>query len=103
MCMIDHDGDDCIVLSEYVRTARKEHKCYECGAKILPGNKYLIQNTARDGEMQVFKTCTDCKAKMDFLSKECGGFVYGGVCEDFADTDLHLEFSTWAATQVFKE
>ena len=65
------------------RTAKKEHKCCECGRPILPGEKYEYVKGKWEGEFTQFKTCWICKTiREDFFN--CG-FYYGQLWEDLYD------------------
>ncbi|RLJ20013.1 hypothetical protein DJ031_06805 [bacterium endosymbiont of Escarpia laminata] len=63
--------------------ARKEHKCYECGGTIKPGEMYERVRAKWDGEMMVIKTCQDCVEIRDALSEmECFCWSHGGLYEE---------------------
>lgn len=49
-------------------TARKTHKCYECGRRIEAGEAYERTAGKWDGEFYVFKTCEQCEDLRDSLS-----------------------------------
>ncbi|MDL2267955.1 hypothetical protein LJC46_08235 [Desulfovibrio sp. OttesenSCG-928-G15] len=61
------------------RKARKEHKCFECGRKILPGEMYCYESGIWEGTPGSFKTCLDCASVREALF--CS-FVYGGLWYD---------------------
>lgn len=62
-----------------MRKARKEHKCYECGDTILPGDLYENVRGLWDGAWSEYKTCRVCTAiRRDFC---CDGFIYGTLWE----------------------
>lgn len=42
------------------RKARKEHKCCECGIKIMPGTVYRYSSGVWDGQGRSFKQCLNC-------------------------------------------
>lgn len=48
------------VFEEKYPTARKEHKCYECGATIRVNEKYHFAKGCWDGKWEQFKTCLIC-------------------------------------------
>lgn len=85
MCMIDYAEDRVTVLHERVYSARKEHKCDECGRGILPGERYTVERYVYDGGATTHKTCRHCKVVRDWLNAECGGFLYTGVREDIQE------------------
>jgi len=57
-CYCDYDPPD--FYHREVRSARKEHACGECGASILPGEKYEYVSAKWDGYVDSFKTCEQC-------------------------------------------
>ena len=46
--------------NQSLRTAKKQHKCEECGGPILAGEKYEYVSGLWDGYFNVFKTCERC-------------------------------------------
>ena len=63
------------------RTARKAHKCMECGEEISKGKKYEYASGIFDREPFMFKTCMSCYEIREHFS--CGnGFIYGQLLED---------------------
>ena len=48
-------------------TARKEHKCSECGATIKPGDKY-IRVVGKWYDFMEYKTCMDCQLIADLMT-----------------------------------
>jgi hypothetical protein len=75
------DVESVTLISEGWRTARKEHRCKECGRAIAPGERYLYETFRYDG-FQSHKTCEHCSVVRSWLTAECGGWVYTGVAED---------------------
>lgn len=61
MCFYD-DGDPAEVWNESAPTARKEHRCCECGGTILAGETYQRISFICDGEAGTFKVCDRCSA-----------------------------------------
>lgn len=76
--------------SERIHSARKEHKCYECGRIIRVGEKYEYTAAKWDGDIHFIKTCSHCKAAKQWLVKQCGGYVWGGVKEDLRE---HMSYA----------
>ena len=80
----------CICVDDYatvaydeIRTARKEHRCCECGAKILPKQKYERTGTLFEGQWTTYKTCIPCVGiRRDFFT--CGWY-YGQMRNDFRE------------------
>ncbi len=60
---------DLIYSRDEYPTARKEHKCYECGRIIKIGEKYLrfvgLWDDCPDNIFLAFKTCLECKKDWD--------------------------------------
>ena len=58
MCSIDENNPE--IYWESKPTARKVHKCCECGSPIDPGEKYHLVKGVWEGSFSTFKTCTIC-------------------------------------------
>lgn len=84
MCMVD-DADRSTSLGELYPRARKPHKCEECRRTIEPGEVYSLSKTLFDGRVHAYKTCSHCVVARDWLSANCGGWIYGGVWEDIEE------------------
>ena len=82
MCMADDCDDYVTVLSKDLPVARKSQKCGECYRKIEPGELYQRENAIFGGEFVSYITCKQCVVVRAWLSRQCGGFVYGGIGED---------------------
>lgn len=90
MCMSD-DADRVTPINdgEY-RKARKPHKCQECRREIAVGETYHYETFRNDGRFEQHKTCSHCMVVRDWLSAECGGWVYTMVEEDIREhADYH--------------
>lgn len=61
MCNCDM-GNGPSAYSSRVRTARKQHRCFECGKSIMPSQMYEYASGIWDGEPSSFKTCMRCVA-----------------------------------------
>ena len=85
MCLIDDSDGTANVLREQRRTARQPHRCSECCRTIAPGEKYLAEAIIFDGGFCSYKTCEHCQVVRDWLTAECGGFIWSGVREDIED------------------
>ena len=91
-CQIDTNYDNgpdfC---TESIVTARKEHKCYECGDIIKPKEQYENCSGKWDGEMKSFKTCLVCKEIRDaFFCSWTYGEVFLNLEEEICETDGNL-------------
>jgi hypothetical protein len=82
MCMIDGADGPCTFWRRVERTARKAHKCAECGRQIQAGEKYLYSASLFEGDFSVDKMCAHCKVAADWLTENCGGYLTCGVGED---------------------
>lgn len=86
--------------STKTRTARKAHKCCECGDDINPGDKYQYSSGIWDGEAASYKQCLIC---WDIIQKVCEkignlddapGFgelreyFYSTQCQDYQGVEL---------------
>lgn len=73
-----------------VRRARKEHRCCECGGKILSGETYNYHSGVWDGQGRSFKVCPECDLLRNELNKDRDfedTVVFGGLVEDVHDLD----------------
>ena len=61
----DGDGESVELYNEERRTAKKQHKCFECGGAILPGYKYKFVSYLYEGRFWMEKTCTDCLSAIE--------------------------------------
>lgn len=85
MCRIDDlDGSTtCYTATE--RTARKAHICSECWRAIEPGERYQHVFALVEGEPDTQKTCEHCLVGQRWLLKNCGGYVFGQICEEIEE------------------
>lgn len=82
MCMIDY-ADGCVeMLDERTRTAKKSHRCSECGRVIQPGESYRLEKYVWEAQLTNHKTCRHCWSARGWLSEQCNGFCFGQVAED---------------------
>ena len=79
---IDYTDDGPTVHKTDIRTARKKHRCAECGVIINPGEKYEHAWGVWDSEASKYKTCLDCKSLRDVFFD---AFSYTRIWEDFYD------------------
>ena len=96
MCEIYFDGS-AELISESRPTARKLHRCTECGGPIKPGQTYLRRCAKYDGDFSAMKACRACDRDMARFAEEHGlGWFSGGwidfleecVVDDGADADV---------------
>jgi hypothetical protein len=57
-CACDYDPPE--FYSSKIRTARKAHRCEECGNEIRPGDRYEHVVGKWDGWLDTVKTCQHC-------------------------------------------
>ena len=80
-CSVDYEGYEFI--SEAIRTARKEHRCCECGDTIRPGERYEDVAGKWECEFDVFKTCMTC---LTIRQHYCpSGWAYGFLAEQLSE------------------
>lgn len=86
MCMYDGmEYDPPTVSTTTTLRARKEHKCIECRRTIRPGEQYQRVFQVYDGHVGTYKTCTHCLIGQQWLVENCGGYVFEGVWDDYAE------------------
>ena len=72
------------------RRARKEHRCCECGGRIVKGESYNYHSGVRDNQGRSFKVCVDCDRLRDFMNKgrDLDDLIpFGGLVEDVHSLD----------------
>ena len=80
----DH-GDHASVFNERTVTARKDHRCSECGDVIPKGTKHEHVTGCWEGRWERFRTCLLCVEIRDHFS--CGeGWIYGEVWSQLAES-----------------
>ncbi|MCC7126431.1 MAG: hypothetical protein IT178_16395 [Acidobacteria bacterium] len=79
------DVDKLLVLSDVTRKAAKSHRCCECGRGIERGEQYRYETGVSDGRVVTHKTCAHCLIVREWLSGECGGWVYTMTEEDLVE------------------
>jgi len=82
MCLID-EAEPYTVSKRETRTARKEHRCHECGRKVHAGEQYLHVRGMQDGGYwHTYRACRHCAAAAEWLSVHCGGYMQESVFDD---------------------
>ena len=84
MCMIDGLDEPFKVWSQATRSARRPHRCIECGREIAPGERYEY-STGLLNSWDSFHTCEHCVAARIWLESVCHGFLYHAVQEDLEE------------------
>ena len=80
-CFCDYEAPEFYDRTE--RTARKRHRCCECGHDIQPGERYEHVSGKWDGQLNTFKTCEACVDLRDSLSAHSGCFQHEGLSEEY--------------------
>lgn len=75
VCIGYEGGDFSALWDEVIRTARKPHKCGDCGRTIQPGERYELISSLYDGSWSKYKTCHECAEIADAFM--CNGRVVG--------------------------
>ena len=70
----------CEFYNEKIITARKSHKCSECGAEIKPGYKYEYVFGIWEGDKFTVKTCADCLSLRNAFF--CSGYYHENIREE---------------------
>ena len=86
MCMADYADERPSVYRSHMQRTRKDRRCEECGRMIAAGElyQYVFLAYAAEGA-STFATCEHCVCGISWLSKNCGGWVHGGVWEDLEE------------------
>jgi hypothetical protein len=84
MCMAE-GADPASVYREKIVTARKQHRCDECGRPIECGERYQYVFAIWEGSPGAYHTCQHCLVAQDWLRAECGGWLFEGVEEDISE------------------
>lgn len=80
---MDCDYDSNEFYSEGQRRARKQYKCCECSAPILPGELYQYAVGKSDGDMFTARTCAVCaEIRKAFC---CDGWIFGELWESVTE------------------
>ena len=82
MCMIYGAEETPEFFVKQTPTARKAHRCGECGRTIRPGEIYERVRGKWNGDVGTEKTCAHCVAARAWLEKHCVGYLFQGVQED---------------------
>jgi len=85
-CFCDYDPPE--FYSQRMQTAKKEHRCEECGKPICTGETYENVSGKWDGRFDTFKTCTRCLALKDWVKAHvpCFCWAHGNIREDALET-----------------
>jgi hypothetical protein len=72
---------------ERVRTAKKEHKCYDCGRRILPGEWYVAVGGLCEGYWWNGKECKNCWSALEWIKAHipCVCVSYGNMYDELVE------------------
>jgi hypothetical protein len=95
-CACDCDYDENRVWSQSIRTARKPHRCSECGCTIEPGERYLYAKfLSADGPpWSSYTSCVLCHRIQRDYAPCC---ELGGLRENIHDC-LGFDYVTYDGT-----
>jgi|SRR6185503_19016998 len=93
-CVCDYDPPE--FYRQAKSRARKPHKCYECGAPILPGEQYERAMGKWDGSVDTFKTCQHCVALRQWVTNNvpCTCWAHGNLFDDLYES---IDEACWRA------
>ena len=88
-CYCDFNYDYVVVRECWVK-AHKKHRCIECRAEILPGERYLAATGvgADDGLFAHYPTCLTCGRIREDLIENDGYCITYGRLWDFVDMEF---------------
>jgi hypothetical protein len=89
MCNTDHDSPD--FYTETSNKAIRDHNCSECRRVILKGERYKRVTGKWNGVVDTFKTCAHCIVIQDWLLKQCGGYLHGGLKEEIYEHAMNYQ------------
>ena len=71
-------------MTQRIKTALKQHGCYECGCSIEPGTKYEETAGKWDGDFSTFRTCHLCLEVRNWaqISVPCFCWTFGEMLEN---------------------
>lgn len=96
MCSCD-DVTSPSAFRQIFRTARKDHKCCECGETISRGDRYEYSSGVWDGVPSSYKTCLQCMDLRDAYTlhtdccaafRELRSMLQTDLCTSYSITDL---------------
>lgn len=68
--------------------AKKEHRCDECGAEIMPGDRYEYVFGVWEGDASTWRTCMPCRDLRQWVENNvpCFCWCHGNMIEDAKET-----------------
>ena len=82
------DYEPATVYTAVLHTARKPHKCLECGGQIAPGEKYERVFAIWEGDPATCKTCTRCLDLREYVKAHvpCFCWAHHSMHDDAIET-----------------
>lgn len=100
MCMFEYYDNLPEFERERVYKTRRRRQCAECQGWVPPGGYYAQISGKWDGEFKTFDVCRACQARAHYLSKECGGYVFDNILEDY---ESHFETVEESSLKLWNE
>lgn len=90
-CYCDYDPPEFCTISR--PKARKQHKCYECGGAILPGEQYEYTVGKWEGDLDTFKICERCRDIRQWVKNNvpCLCWAYGSIIDDCREAVIEAQ------------
>ncbi|HVF61660.1 MAG TPA: hypothetical protein VNJ70_17780 [Thermoanaerobaculia bacterium] len=92
----ENDDDCCLLGREESVTARKEHKCCECGATISAGERCDFATGLYDGRWFSDYRCWSCAVLAELVSTKTSICPPWGLLSDAAN-DAGINWHDWQA------
>lgn len=84
MCRIEDSEMSDLIVTSYPRAA-KNHACFECRQAISKGDVHLHSKSLYDGHWSSARLCQRCEAAAKWLTRECGGYIFGEIEEELVE------------------
>lgn len=84
MCAVE-DAEPWDFCHGETRTARKPHRCVECGRGITPGERYEHFTGVMDGQWSKWRWCQHCEAVAAWMRTVCGGYLIGDLRDEMRE------------------
>ena len=83
-CDCSWDDDAPTIYRKSEHTARKEHRCCECGRTIRPGERHEYVFGIWDGRAETCSTCTHCLSIREWVVAHvpCSCWAHGSMLDD---------------------
>ena len=89
-CICVEPDEPVTLLDRRQPIARKEHRCFECGAAIRPGERYQLDVAVFEGDFRQYTICLTCLRIRNSLFV-CGWY-YGRMWADIHEGYCDEEF-----------